>query len=325
MLRITSISTLIEGYTLIGYFLQPELVYLPSEKISLRVGAHLLNYSGTGKFTLIKPVFSTTYSFARNSSIIIGSLSGSDKHNMFDPHFNSERLYNNYSEDGLQLITSNDRLFSDTWLSWENFIFKGDSTREIFTAGESFRFSSSLIGDVFRFEIPVQLQFKHYGGHISNYPEHVETYFNLAAGARVNIDIARKRYGQAGIEYLVFTGSELTGKSASGITYGYAEWYKLHYAFKSLNLGVGYWTAHDFFAPNGNPIYGSVSDYQKNVIISDREIITGSVNLTLLPESYFELYFRIDTFYDPDSKKLDNSITLHLSFDKLIRLANLKH
>ena len=58
----------------------------------------------------------------------------------------------------------------DTWVSWENYIFKGDSTREIFTFGESFRYTSSPIADFVHFEVPVQLQLKHHGGQISNYP-----------------------------------------------------------------------------------------------------------------------------------------------------------
>lgn len=136
-----------EGYTLIGYFIQPELVYQPDEKITLRLGAHMLSYSGTGKFSLIKPLFSTAWHFSENTSFTIGSLSGSDSHKMFDPHFNRERVYNAFSEDGLQLRSSGDRFFSDTWLSWENYIFKGDNDREVFTAGESFRYSSpSLAG-----------------------------------------------------------------------------------------------------------------------------------------------------------------------------------
>ena len=62
-------------------------------------------------------------------------------------------------------------------------------------------------------ELPVQLQFKHFGGQISDYPEHVTTFFNLAAGVRVNIDVADKRYGQAGFEYLKFLNNVIPGRS----------------------------------------------------------------------------------------------------------------
>ena len=103
-------NPVIEGYTLIGYFIQPELVYRPAGKVTLRLGTHLLSYSGTNKFSLIKPVFSTSWHFSENTFFTIGSLSGSDKHRMLDPHFNKERIYNAFSEDGLQLRTSNEHI-----------------------------------------------------------------------------------------------------------------------------------------------------------------------------------------------------------------------
>jgi len=318
-------SLWVEGYTLVGFFFQPELVYSPSSKVTIRTGAHLLKYSGLKKFSQVKPIFSATVSLLEHTSLTIGSLSGSDRHQLFDPHFNSERLYSDYSEDGFQVTTSNDHLFNDNWLSWENFIIKGDSTREIFTVGESFKYTSSPIADFLQFEVPVQIQFKHFGGQISNFPEHVETYFNLATGLRVNIEVADKRYGQVGIEYLQFINNEFPRKTVSGITHGYASWYRFHYTFKTIYFGLYYWKSHNFFAPNGNSIYGSVIDTRSKYVIPDRKIITNSIFLTLMPESYIGLYVGLESYYDVCLNRMDNSITLHLNFDKLIKLTTLKH
>jgi hypothetical protein len=317
-------SPVIEGYTLPGFFIRPELVYAPSGKVTLRAGANLLKYSGIKKFSQIRPVLSTTLNFSEKTSLTIGSLSGSDKHKLFDPHFDSERLYSAYAEDGFQLTSQNDHLFNDTWLSWENFIVRGDSTREIFTFGESFKYTSSSIADFINLEIPVQIQFKHFGGQISNYPEMVETYFNLATGLRINFDLAQKRNGQVGIEYLKFINNKLNGESQPG-THGNASWMRLHYTYKALYIGAAYWKAHNFFAPNGNTIYSSVSDYQENVVITNRRIITNYFYLTMLPESYLELLLGLETYYDVDLKRADYAIALHLNFDKLIRLATIKH
>jgi hypothetical protein len=314
-----------EGYTMLGSFFQPQLVYTPSEKIALRAGIHLLKYYGTSKFSQARPVFSASLNLTENTALRIGTLDGSEKHLLYDPHFNSERLYNANAEDGFQLKTDNGRFFNDTWISWENFIFKGDSTREIFTFGESFRYRSSPIAENIFIEVPVQVQFRHFGGQISNYPQHVETFFNIAAGLRINIDLAGRRYGQAGIEYLQFINNELNGESQSGITKGHASWLRFYYTFKAITFGAAYWKSHDFYAPNGNTIYSSVSDYQEGVVIHDRKIISNNLSLRLLPENYFELFLGLDTYYDIDLKRLDNSITLHLNFDKLIRLATLEH
>jgi len=318
-------SKWIEGYTLPGFFIQPELVYKPSGKVTIRAGTHLLMYSGTDNFTLIKPVFSTSLNISEKTILTLGTLSGCDRHLLFDPDFDSERLYTNYSEDGFQFTSSNDHFFTDTWVNWENFIFKGDTTREIISGGESFKFTSSPVADIVHFIVPVQVQIKHYGGQISNYLEPVETFYNLATGLRVNIDLGHKKTSQAGIEYLQFFNTVVSNGTSSPIKDGNASWLRLHYTYKGLYIGAAYWKGHNFYAPEGNAIYASIYDFHSDYVIPERKIITNYVSLSLLPESYLELFLGLQTYYDVCTKKMNNSITLHLNFDKLIRLSAVRN
>ncbi len=318
-------NPIVEGYTLLGFFFQPELVYNPSPKVSLSAGTHILKYYGSGKFSQIRPIFTTRLNFSDKTTLTLGSLSGPDQHHFFDPHFYSERLYNEYVEDGIQLTHRNDHIFSDAWISWENFIFKGDSTREQFTFGESFRYTSSPIEDFIHVEIPVQLQLKHRGGQISDYPEMMESFINIAAGVRVNFDLAQKKFGQAGIEYLQFMNNLREGDTLYGVSHGYASWIRLHYSYKIFRFSTGYWNAHDYYAPNGNPIFGSVSDYQPGLVIHNRKLVTTSASLRFLPISALELYFGVDLYYDTVLGRIDQAYTLHLNFDKMINLFSSKH
>jgi hypothetical protein len=318
-------SKWIEGYTLPGFFIQPELVYQPSGKVTIRAGTHILKYSGTDSFTLIKPVFSTSLNISEKTILTVGTLSGCDKHLLFDPDFDSERLYTNYSEDGFQLTSSNDHLFTDTWVNWENFIFKGDTTREILSGGESFKFTSSAVAEIVHFIVPVQVQFKHYGGQTSNYLEPVETFYNFATGVRINIDLGKKRLSQAGIEYLQFFNTVVSNTTSSQIKNGNASWLRLHYAYKGLYIGAAYWKGHNFYAPEGNAIYASIYDFHSDYVIPERRIITNYISLNLLPESYLELFLGLQTYYDICTKKMDSSITLHLNFDKLIKLGTIRN
>jgi hypothetical protein len=318
-------NPIIEGYTLVGYFIQPSIVYSPSEKIKLKLGGHLLNYAGTDEISKIKLVFSTTYNFSPNTFITLGTLNGSDKHRMLDPHFNKEKLYNSYAEEGLQFVTESNHLFSDSWLNWENFVFKGDTTREIFTFGESFRYSSGKIADIFNVEFPIQFQFKHYGGQISNYDEHVETYFNLAAGVRVNFDISGGNLGNAGIEYLQFINNELTKTGENEVTRGYASWIRFHYNYRAFYFGSYYWKGHNFFAPDGNAIYSNVSAVTEDFVVPGRTIWTNSLYLTVHRIGNLEIFLGFDAYYDLNLKRLDTALALHLNFEKLIRIAALKN
>jgi hypothetical protein len=318
-------SQWIEGYTLPGFFIQPELVYQPAGKVTIRAGVHLLKYFGTNDFSLIKPVVSASLKLSEKTILTLGTLSGCDKHLLFDPDFDSERLYTNYSEDGFQLTSSNDHIFTDTWVNWENFIHKGDTTQEVFAGGESFKFTSSPVADIIHFIVPVQLQFKHFGGQISNYPQEVETFYNIATGLRINFDIGQKKVCRAGIEYLQFFNTVVSNGSTSEIKNGNASWLRLHFNYKALYIGAAYWKGHDFYAPEGNAIYASIYDFHSDYIIPDRKIITNYISISLLPESSLELFLGLQTYYDVCTKKMDNSITLHLNFDKLIRLTSVRN
>lgn len=317
-------NPIIEGYTLIGYFLQPEIIYRADEKVAVSLGANMLSYSGTDRFTKIKPVFSTTFSFSDSTFFRIGTLTGSDEHRLQDPHFNRERLYTNYAEDGLQFRTAGKRYFSDTWLSWENFIFRGDNEREILTAGESFRYSLPPVFRNINIEMPFQLLIKHYGGQISDYDEQVETFLNMAIGIRAGIDAGSSRESMAGIECMYFSGNSLTKNSPWDINKGYAGWYKLFGTFKNASLEAGYWHSDNYYAPDGNFIFSSVSDHIENLVISERSLITGSFNLTLPWKDMLEFTFAFDGFYDTDLRRFDNAMTLHLRFGKLIKIASLR-
>jgi hypothetical protein len=318
-------SKWIEGYTLIGYFIQPELVYSPTDRITISAGTYMLKYSGRNTFTKVIPVFSTTLKLAENTTLIMGTLTGSDSHKLFDPVFNRERLYTNYNEEGFQLTGNYKKIFNDTYVSWENFIFPGDTTREIINFGESFRYNFPVIAGFIHPSVPVQVQFKHFGGQISNYPEHMETYFNLSAGLACNFDIAGGRYGEAGFELLRFINREFPGRPPSGITSGHASWIKAHYRYKGISFGASYWKAHDFFAPNGNPVYGSVKDHSSDYVVPDREIINNTLYIDLFPEKFLKLFLGAETYYDVKMKNIDYAFTLHLDLDKLIRIATLKH
>jgi len=316
-------NPIVEGYTLIGYFIQPSLIYCLTDRLNIQIGAHLLNYAGSKKLAAPKLVFSTSYNLTKNSTLTLGTLNGSEKHRLADPHFDKERLYKYYTENGLQFVTVTDRIFSDTWVSWENFILKGDTTREIFTAGESFNFQSRNFRGNINFELPVQLQFKHYGGQISNYDDHVTTYFNMSAGVRINFDLADGDFGRASVEYDRFVFNELTRKGEIGITHGHADWFRLLYNYRSVGVSTSFWRSNDFYAPNGNPIYSSVSDYNSNLVIAGRSIWSSSVYVRSRPYEFFTIYLGFDLYYDVDRKKYDNSFAIHLYLNKLIKIAKM--
>jgi hypothetical protein len=315
----------IEGYTLIGNFIQPSLLYFPSSKFSVRLGAHVLNYSGAGKFSEIKPVITSKLRFSDRTSLTLGSLDGCEKHRLFDPLFDAERMYSKNSENGIEFLTEQNHIFNDTWLDWENFIFTGDTTREILTFGESFRYSTKKIQDLFELNIPLQFQIKHKGGQISNYSQNVETLINLATGIGINFDIAKGKYGQIGFDYLHFLFYDNSVDQVYSFKQGYSDWYRFHYNYKVIMFELAYWKSHNYYTPNGDLIYSSITgNYKDKAILPDRSLFTSSLYLKVYPLKDLELFLGFDFYYDIDSGILFSAAALHLNYNTIIRLLSFR-
>lgn len=310
----------IEGYTLIGNFIQPSILFFPSSKFSVRVGAHLLNYSGAGTFSQIKPVISSKLRFSDRTSLTLGSLDGCENHRLFDPLFDAERMYSQNSENGIEFLTSQKHIFSDTWLNWENYIFTGDTTREILTFGESLKYNSGKIRNLFEISTPFQFLIKHKGGQISNYSGNVETFINLAAGAGIDYYINNGNSGIIGLDYIHLLFYDNSTQQAFSFKQGYSDWYKLHYNYKAFMLELAYWKSHNFYPPDGNLIYSSISGYGSKTVLQERKLFNTSLYLTIHPLKKLEMFLGFDFYYDLNEKVLYSAAALHLKFDEVIKL-----
>jgi hypothetical protein len=314
----------IEGYTLIGNFIEPAILFFPSSKFSVRLGAHLLNYSGAGTFSQIAPVISSKLRFSDRTSLTLGSLDGCEKHRLFDPVFDQERMYSKNHENGIEFMTDQKHIFSDSWLDWENFIFKGDTTREILTFAESFKYTTGKIQKLFDLNIPFQFLIKHKGGQISNYIGNVETLINLAAGAGINFDLNNGNSGKIGFDYIHLLFYDNSSNQVFSFKQGYANWYKLHFTYKALMFELAYWKSHNYYTSDGNLIYSSISGYGGRTVLHDRSLFNTSLYLTLNPIKDLELFLGFDFYYDLNAKVLYSAAALHLNFNEIFKLLSIK-
>jgi hypothetical protein len=302
-----------EGYTLAGSHLRPLLVWNPHDGVEISGGLFLSLWSGYDRGIEARPHFSVGLQLNSTTKLIIGSLPGSDSHMMFDPHFDQEKLYTSFQEEGLQITHRGNSIFSETWINWEEFILHGDNKREEFTFGESFRYFAGRSNSGFRFELPVQLLAKHRGGQISNYSEPVETHLNIAAGPRFVFGNHSNGVGGTGIEATLFLYG--VNRVLPGILFekGRALLLRGDHSFGKVSASAGVWLSNNFYSPNGNMMYSSVSDYQTGVHLQERTLLTGSVNYIKEWEAGFlTLLLGFDWYYDVAERNFDHTMTLHI-------------
>ncbi|GAF03868.1 hypothetical protein [Saccharicrinis fermentans] len=98
-----------EGYTLPGYSIQPSLMYYAGNKVRIKIGSHLVKYSGTNNFTEVVPVVSAHVKIGKNWDMVLGSIKGHVHHKLIEPLFSSDWQYFVSTETGAQFYhnTSN--------------------------------------------------------------------------------------------------------------------------------------------------------------------------------------------------------------------------
>ena len=313
-------NPLTEGYTLLGFLIQPSFVYSPVPVIKMSLGVQLQSYAGAASINSPVLIFSTSFRLTRKTTLVLGTLDGCEKHRLDDPVFYRERMYTAQTESGLRLFSEDEHLFLDIWVNWENFVFKNDTTREKFFIGVSFNYLSPGFLNGFSLEVPLQMVFRHLGGQISNYPEHVETFYDGSVGLKLNYDISGGRGGRLSLEYKQLRFQYISAHGEFSIKYGDASWIRLNYNIGQFRFGTWYWRGHDFYAPEGNPIYSSVSERTPGLIVPDRSVWTTSAGFTIHPVKFFELYAGAESYFDLRSNHLDAALMLHMRFDQTFTL-----
>ena len=303
-----------EGYTLPGYSIQPSLMYYAGKNIRLKIGAHLLKYSGITEFTDAVPVVSAHVKLGDNWNMILGNINGDVHHKLIEPLFNSEWQYFRPTETGVQFTHSSPKLWLDTWVDWEQFIFHGDDIPEMFTGGISLDYKITSPQSPFVISIPLQMTAIHLGGQISNYETESYSLINLVSGFKISQEMGDGFIKKLSLATYICTFSDLT--DALGLPYkkGGAIYPTGIITYKHGEIMAGYWNASDFYAPKGSALFHSASDYKEGYYTKNRQLVTAKFifNKTLMKQVKFQAC--AETYYDIDASELEYSYGISLVF-----------
>lgn len=196
-------SSLTNGYTLPGLWLEPKLTYIPHSQIGLELGCHALIFNGANKYPCyayhdigtwkgsqyqsgfhILPWVRAKAQFS-HLTVVLGNIYGGQNHGLIDPLFNPELNLSQDPEMGFQLLWDRPHLHSDTWMNWQSYIFQLDSHQEAFTVGSNWRVLFNPEESHLHWYLPAQLVIQHRGGEQDTTSMGVQTLVNLSAGAGV--------------------------------------------------------------------------------------------------------------------------------------------
>ncbi len=308
-----------EGYTLTGYFLQPELEYYPAENIRLRGGIHLLQYSGSDSYAKAIPMFQFRYRLNDRATFIMGSLAGGLRHGLLQPLYKFERHFTGQPETGIQFLYGRKNIRTDTWINWEKFIEPGSYFQEVFTAGHSSAWTLTGNQDSYRLNIPLQVLFTHRGGQIDQSGKPVQTLGNLANGLEFGL-LTGKRIREIGFRFYFLKYNDLSPAGQLLFESGHAFYPCFSLMTGTTQFLLGYWNATRFIAPRGEYMFQSV--YYHNPVAGEasRELLTAGIQYHRILAEKVRINLRLGGWYDLVNRRFDYSMGVHLVFDESLLL-----
>lgn len=280
---------LVKGYTLPGLWVLPTVSYQPLKTLKIETGVYMLRYWGESKYpntyyaTLpgyesgdtqsafhAVPFFRVHYAPAPGISLVLGNIYGRNNHGIIAPLYNKEMVMTSDPEAGVQFLWNTRHFNLDMWVNWESFIFQGDNRQEEFTFGVSSRIkanSPSLKDNSVHFYVPLQLLFKHQGGEINTTAAErsIKTWLNAAAGLGLDIKMPFRNFTKLNLEADVAYYAQQKG-SVFPFDKGYGFYGKAVADLRNFHLHAGYWQCHDFVSLMGDPLFGAVSMFNRNLV-----------------------------------------------------------
>jgi hypothetical protein len=308
-------NDIIPGYTLFGYQFRPYFSYFPSGRIRLDAGAFFLKDFGEKNFREIRPLFTIKYSF-NHFYILFGTLEGALSHHLIEPIYDFESVIDPRVEDGLQIKYINNRLFLDTWIDWVNMIDFGENALEEFNFGISFNVQLIQRSN-FILEIPLQLLANHRGGEIDTSPEPANTLWNTAAGIGLVFPFSEADLLRS-IRLDNYYGRFQTSDNSSSLPFNSGDGWFLNVTgdLKWLDLMLSYWHGNQFYAPNGSPLYQSVSfDFSNDSYVEElRDLVFARFLFEHDFHHGLTLAFRFEPVYDLNNNHFDHYEGLYLRY-----------
>ncbi len=304
----------IEGYTLLGYSLQPSLMYYATPKLRLKAGIHVLKYDGVSDFTEAIPVFSAHLKLAKNLDLIMGALRGDIQHQLIDPLFDPENQYTRPVENGLQFLYKSERLKFDVWVDWDQFIFHGDSIPEKFTAGITNNLLLNNKESSVKIIFPFQFVARHIGGQISNYPEELKTLANIATGIKLESRVGEGFVREVDLQYWYLGYKDVTYGTGFDFNSGHAQYSTVNAQYKYGELMMGYWNGHNFMAAKGSSLFHSLSSRDYPYYRKNRQLITTKLSYIKEFASQLKFSAMFESYYDVEASDFEYAYGINLVF-----------
>ncbi|MDR2835430.1 MAG: hypothetical protein LBV69_04425 [Bacteroidales bacterium] len=300
-----------EGYSLIGFYIKPQFIYRPIQKISISAGVDFSTNFGSNYFGKILPIFRIEYKPINNFHLIFGELYGSVNHQITDNVFFNENILLENSENGLQIIYNGNRFFTDTWLQWREFIWYDSPSQEKLLFG-----TSNILTAFSKEKNQLNIKFialaSHVGGQININDNPIETIINTVSGFEYYIFINKKILKTIKLSALYHTSTDASPTKKMPYIQGFGVLSSAEFSNKYLNIKFSHWYGDCYFSKYGNPIFQSISRDFSPYHEDQRAFLNLHIFLNKKIAHVMELGGGFDLYYDLYNHQPDYSFGCYI-------------
>ena len=316
-------NKIVDGYTLFGTQLNPQLVYYPSKDLRLEGGVFIWKDFGNPVLQQVRPTFRATYTVKKHE-FVLGNIRPNLNHNYIEPLLNFERIMLKPLEEGLQYRYLGDRLFVDVWVDWLRQQYRYSNYQEQIAGGVSSSYSLTRPESAIQVALPFQFTGQHHGGQIDTLRKPLQTLFNEAVGIEARVMLGNRHRALRFNGYVLgfqdhsFTAGQLPFKYGNGLYLNTT--LETHYA----DVMLSYWQGSRFISPLGGDLFQSLSRTVSDPGFLDRErrILLVRLLRDFRISDAAALTVRVEPLYDFNTQLLDFSFGVYLNFRQEWLLGN---
>jgi hypothetical protein len=316
-------NKIVDGYTLFGTQLNPQLVYYPTNNLRLEAGVLLWKDFGNPQLKQVRPTYRATWTTGHHQ-FVLGNIRPNLNHNYIEPLLNFERVMLNPLEEGLQYRYLGKQLFLDFWVDWQRQQYRYSNYQEEIAGGLSSSYHLTRPESAIQVTLPFQFTATHHGGQIDTLDKPLQTLFNEAVGIEV-----RRSFSSSKIRALRFNGYVL-GFQDHSFTFqlpfkqGNGLYLNTTLETRYADVMLSYWQGSRFIAPLGGDLYQSLSRTVSNPDFLDRQrkILLVRLLRDFRISDAAALTVRVEPLYDFNAQLLDFSFGVYLNFRQEWLLGN---
>jgi len=213
----------------------------------------------------------------------------------------------------VQFKVDRKRLHTDMFMDWERFLLPGEAHQEEIVGGLLATFMLNRHNYDRGLSAHFQSIIHHFGGQVDNVSVPIQSRANMAAGLKYTILPASKSLKKITLSSFYIQSIELSQTNTIPFKSGFGLHNTVTFENDWLKLSTGWFHGEYYFAPMGDYLFQSISQFNDWYVGEKRDLVTSKILVAHQIMKGVNFGIRFESYYDIQRKSQDFSYGLNIS------------